>query len=111
MKIEHGGNLRAAAERYGIRESELLDFSANINPHPLPADLAQLVSDSFAAVKHYPDPDYKRLRGILAGYHEIDPDCIVLGNGVSELIPALKRALQIAATERRQVLVNVLGQG
>lgn len=96
MKIEHGGNLRAAAERYGIRESELLDFSANINPHPLPADLAQLVADNFDVIKHYPDPDYKRLRGILAGYHELDPDCLVLGNGVSELIPALIRAIRPA---------------
>ena len=39
----HGGNLRQAAERYGISEEEILDFSANINPlGPPPAVLVKL---------------------------------------------------------------------
>lgn len=37
--LEHGGRLRAAAQRYGIPESEWLDLSTGINPNgwPVPA--------------------------------------------------------------------------
>ncbi len=37
--VEHGGKLRAAAQRYGIALAEWIDLSTGINPHgwPLPA--------------------------------------------------------------------------
>jgi len=34
--LEHGGNLQAAAERYGIPIDEWLDLSTGINPHSYP---------------------------------------------------------------------------
>jgi len=44
--LEHGGRLRAAAQRYGIPEGDWLDLSTGINPNgwpvpPLPADVWQ----------------------------------------------------------------------
>lgn len=44
--LEHGGRLRAAAQRYGIPESDWLDLSTGINPNgwpvpPVPAEIWQ----------------------------------------------------------------------
>ncbi|OGS91548.1 MAG: threonine-phosphate decarboxylase [Gallionellales bacterium GWA2_60_18] len=42
--LEHGGRLRAAAQRYGIPENEWLDLSAGINPNgwPVPPVSAEI---------------------------------------------------------------------
>ncbi|WP_222848361.1 hypothetical protein, partial [Stenotrophomonas maltophilia] len=39
LKSAHGGNTREAAELLGVSPEQLLDFSANINPLGMPADL------------------------------------------------------------------------
>lgn len=51
-----------------------------------------------------PQPDFEK-------YAEASGGVGIRVSDRAELIPALKRAVQIATTERRQVLVNVLGQG
>lgn len=44
----HGGDLQGAAEKSGRRPSELLDFSANINPLGMPPGVREAVLESLA---------------------------------------------------------------
>jgi threonine-phosphate decarboxylase len=71
----------------------LTDFSASINPlGPSPA-VWQTITQSRQLLQHYPDPECWTLRHALASRWCRLPEHIVVGNGSSELIHALPRAL------------------
>lgn len=93
MTIFHGGNRRAAAERFGCAPGDFIDFSANINFHPLPAAYQAALQAALPAIQNYPDPEYRRLYAALTDWLGVSTDSLVLGNGTAELIPALLRAL------------------
>ena len=61
-KSSHGGNIYQMARRLGIPESEVLDFSANINPIGLPDFIREAVVSSIDGIVNYPDPDCTALR-------------------------------------------------
>jgi threonine-phosphate decarboxylase len=87
----HGGDRDAAAARYGVEPSTLLDLSANINPlgppAPLVAALAEAARDT-AALQRYPEPTYHELRARIAAGLRVDPASIVVGNGAAALLEA-----------------------
>jgi cobyric acid synthase CobQ/L-threonine-O-3-phosphate decarboxylase len=92
----HGGNLRLLAETAGIAESDILDFSANINPLG-PADwLRPLVSATVSGLCHYPDPACTKLLSAAASRYGIAADELVAGNGSSELLYAVLPLLHAA---------------
>jgi cobyric acid synthase CobQ/L-threonine-O-3-phosphate decarboxylase len=85
----HGGNLRALAQAAGIPESEILDFSANLNPLGPPDWLRQLISANVSRLCQYPDPDSTTLLEAAAARYNVDAGTLVAGNGSSELLYAL----------------------
>lgn len=90
----HGGNVYRAARELGIPRRKLIDFSASINPlGPSPA--ARQILRRTADLVHYPDPDGTALRQALGRRWRLDPAQIALGNGSTELIHLLPRALQL----------------
>lgn len=90
----HGGNVYRAARELGIPLGKLVDFSASINPlGPSPEALRALRRTT--ELIHYPDPDGTALRQALARRWRLDPARIVLGNGSTELIHLLPRALKL----------------
>ncbi len=89
----HGGNLRELAKRSGRKPEEILDFSANLNPLGPPEWLRPVVSRALDHVQAYPDPDAAPLVEAVAATLGLSPQCIVVGNGATELINALPRAL------------------
>jgi L-threonine-O-3-phosphate decarboxylase len=72
----------------------VLDFSASINPLGPPAGVLAALRRALASVAHYPDPACTELRERLAARHGVGRDQVVVGNGSSELIHALPRALR-----------------
>lgn len=89
----HGGNLRALSGASGLPPSEILDFSANINPlGPVPS-LPAVLGKAFDDVLHYPDPDNVGLVDAIHRRFRWPADRIVVGNGASELLHALCRSL------------------
>jgi threonine-phosphate decarboxylase len=72
----------------------VLDFSASINPLGPPAGAVRALRRQLASVARYPDPDCTALTARLAALHEVAPEQVVVGNGSSELIHALPRALR-----------------
>ncbi|MCD4669953.1 MAG: threonine-phosphate decarboxylase CobD [Actinomycetia bacterium] len=92
-KFSHGGNLRDAQDKYGIRRRGIIDFSANINPSGLPPGIKGLIYRSINNIINYPDQDNKLLAGALSDKHRIDTDNIIIGNGSNELIYLLLNSL------------------
>ena len=81
-ECKHGGKVQEARESLG---AEPLDFSANINPLGSPP-LRELFLEELEHIGHYPDNSYKEFRRAAGKFVNVDMDCIVPGNGSSELI-------------------------
>jgi threonine-phosphate decarboxylase len=94
----HGGQLRQIAERFGIPASQLIDFSANINPEgPPPAVIPTLHAslEDPATLGFYPDMDQTELKQSLARYAGVVPENIVVANGFVPILDGALRALKI----------------
>ncbi len=93
--LVHGGNVHAAARDLRRTIGSILDFSASINPlGPSPQVIRALVVAA-PLVQHYPDPDCFSLKQLIARRLKLSPDRLVIGNGSSELIDVIPRALGI----------------
>jgi threonine-phosphate decarboxylase len=82
IECKHGGKVHEAASILG---AEPLDFSANINPLGSPP-LKELFLEELGHISHYPDNSYRNFRRAAAKFVNVDQECIVPGNGSSELI-------------------------
>lgn len=91
----HGGNVYRAAQEQRVPVEQIIDFSASINPLGPPAALFRAIRSAVKQIVHYPDPDCRQLRQELAQRCGIAPDMILVGNGSTELIHLLPRALRI----------------
>jgi threonine-phosphate decarboxylase len=91
----HGGNIYEAARELNCDPGEIIDFSASINPLGPSPHVWKAITSSRHLLTHYPDPDCLDLRRALAAFWRIDPGHFVVGNGSTELIDALPRALGI----------------
>jgi threonine-phosphate decarboxylase len=105
----HGGDVWQMAEELGLEATDLLDFSANVNPRGLPRRaIARLTrdADDAALLKLYPDPSARRLKRTLAGLLDVPDQSIVVGAGAEALLaPVLRVALLVSGEE--SVLVPV----
>jgi len=88
-ECKHGGKVQEARLKLGF---EPLDFSANINPLGSPP-LKELVSRELKQIGHYPDSSYQGFRRAASRFVQVDPGCIVPGNGSSELIRIFAEAV------------------
>lgn len=94
-KPVHGGDVHAASRELGRDVTELVDFSASINPLGPSPKVWRAITGARHLVPHYPDPECWELRQALASRWRIEPARILMGNGSIELIYALPRALKI----------------
>jgi threonine-phosphate decarboxylase len=92
----HGGDVYQLARTLGLKLTDLLDFSANINPLGFPPGLHAAVQEAMGEIVHYPDLRCLKLREALAAYHRLIPEQILVGNGSTELIYLAVRALRPA---------------
>lgn len=87
----HGGDI------YSYQNIQ--DFSANINFRGMPESVRDAAVRAVDLAVHYPDPDYRKLRGALAAREQVwnprlVPEQIVCGNGAAELMFALASCLR-----------------
>ena len=94
MTYHHGGNIKEVANKFGIETSKILDFSANINPLGLSALAKKAITEAIDNIVNYPDSRCSALSNALASYHDITAENILVGNGATELIYLLPRALK-----------------
>ncbi|HHW47646.1 MAG TPA: threonine-phosphate decarboxylase [Clostridiaceae bacterium] len=91
----HGGNVYKASQVYGIKAEDILDYSANINPLGLPEGLKELLISGFDSIVNYPDPEYTELKKYISGYLKVAEECIIPGNGATEIIYLLFETLKL----------------
>jgi threonine-phosphate decarboxylase len=91
MHVTHGGRLFEAARELGCDWRQILDFSASINPLGPAPGVREAIVAALDEIMHYPDPDGTRLKHALAEQWSIDPECILIGNGATELIHFVAR--------------------
>ncbi|MBI5026128.1 MAG: threonine-phosphate decarboxylase [Nitrospirae bacterium] len=90
----HGGNIYKFAEELGIDERKIMDFSASINPLGVSKNAKAEIRNHMKYLHNYPDPDAKKLRLQIAKHHNIEPESIICGNGSTELIYLVVRAIR-----------------
>src|SRR3989338_2595395 len=93
MSDIHGGNIWSVGDRYGLQPSEIIDFSASINPL-FPEKIKDIVVRSIESLCHYPDPDYRKLRDAISEFINISPENIAVGNGSTEFIYLIPRVIK-----------------
>jgi threonine-phosphate decarboxylase len=91
----HGGTIYAIARRMGIRPSELIDFSASINPLGFSPRVKKTLTEQAAALLHYPDQEAHDFVKELSTYHRLPADTIIAGNGSTELIYLLPQVIKM----------------
>ena len=89
----HGGDVGRLASRGERSSEELVDFSANINPCGFPSWLREVVNAELSRLRHYSDYACEALKCAAAERYGVLPEQVVAGNGSSELLFALPRAL------------------
>ncbi len=91
----HGGDLYGWALTAGVRRDDITDFSASINPLGTPREILRTIRARLHDIEHYPDPTSTELRNKLSAAFDLDPSAILCGNGCTELIYLLPRALPL----------------
>ncbi len=92
-KNVHGGDLDEISREYGIEKSSILNFSGNVNPLGLPLSVKKAIAENVELAEGYPDVSYVALRAAIAEYTGADAENIVTGNGSTELITAVIKAV------------------
>ncbi len=96
----HGSDLEKIEKIYGIRQSDIVSFSANVNPLGISGKLKRELAGRIDVITSYPDREYTSLRKSIASYVDCNPDHIMVGNGSTELI-----SLFISVTAPKKALV------
>jgi len=92
--FSHGGDVHKLARRLGLAPEQVIDFSASINPlGPPPAVLEGLSQGLDFLLRNYPEPLADSLAQALGRRLGLEPEWILPGNGSTELIHLLPRAL------------------
>jgi len=84
----HGGNVCYEKDREGV-----VDLSANINPLGMPEGVREAINNAIANCERYPDSFSVKLRAYIAAYENTNPAYIFCGNGASDVIFRLPRAI------------------
>jgi threonine-phosphate decarboxylase len=74
------------------------DFSASINPLGQPPGLLKALEERWGETLHYPDRTARRLVQSISKAFGVAPECLLAGNGSTELIELLFRVLKPART-------------
>lgn len=92
----HGGDARIVAEEAGIALSDILDFSANVNPRGLPQRARERLlaeTSDRRLLGLYPEPKARHLRSALSKHLEVPVETIVIGPGSEALLGPILRCL------------------
>ena len=92
QKFEHGGDITAAMRENNL--DKVMDFSANINPYGLSANIKNAVLAELDNIVHYPHPNAQDLCRKIGETYNIPSDKIIVGNGAVEIIYTLCHILK-----------------
>ena len=98
--LDHGGNTRLIAASANLPESEILDYSANINPFGPPPWLDEAIAEGRDRIALYPDPEATGARKTASLRFVTPPGRFLFADGADSLIFALPRGLRSSSSGR-----------
>lgn len=90
--LGHGANVNNMAIEFGKDESEIIDFSSNVNPYVI-SNIDKYILEALEKSRSYPDINYTNLRKNISNYIGINKDLIIPGNGATEIIYLLMKSI------------------
>jgi threonine-phosphate decarboxylase len=107
----HGGRPEQLLPRFGLAGgSEVIDFSANLNPLGPPSWLAERLVDSMTALAAYPDPDYREACAAIARAEGLPAEQVRLTNGGAEAIFLAAALLARHGVNRAAIVQPTFGE-
>jgi len=91
---EDRDNIYDAAQELKIPEKKVIDFSTSVNPLGVSKKVKAEMRKYLKFLTNYPDPDCRRLRWHLSRYLNIPDKNILCGNGSTEIIHLVIKALK-----------------
>ncbi len=88
----HGSDIEAISKKYNIKESDIINFAANVNPNGLSPRLKEQFDINI--ITSYPDREYVALKEAISDYTGAPNQNILVGNGTSELISTFIRTIR-----------------
>lgn len=82
----HGADIYSAAEKTGIKENNIIDFSSNINPLGMPESVKTAAVNSIAYSDRYPDINSRELIRDISKFESVPEGWIFAANGAAEAI-------------------------
>ena len=80
------------ADQLGLSAEDLIKLDANENPFGVLPEIKSRLA-GLENVHIYPDPEARKLRSLLARYHQIGEESLVIGAGANELIDLIMRVV------------------
>lgn len=93
MITGHGGNIYDLAKRLGVGTDDIIDMSSNLNPLGPPPGLVEFLKEHLADITALPEVDAGGLITAFADVHGIDGNKVLAGQGTTQFIYALPKAL------------------
>ena len=93
MICGHGGNTYELARTLGCRPEMIIDMSSNVNPFGPPASLLAHLKERISQIGVLPEVDGRSAVERFADHWNIPPEEVAIGNGTTQLIYDLPRAL------------------
>jgi len=90
-EYSHGGNAV-----FEIGKRNIIDLSANINPLGMPTSVTSAIISEIPNISRYPDNFSTLLREKTAAFEDVNADWIFFGNGASDIIFRIPRAVSAA---------------
>ncbi|MCP4161911.1 MAG: pyridoxal phosphate-dependent class II aminotransferase [Deltaproteobacteria bacterium] len=90
----HGGNVHDLALRLGCEISDITDMSSNLNPLGPPAGLNEHLKRNLDKILALPEVDAGNICDKFAKKYDLDRERIIAGNGTTQLIYLIPRALE-----------------
>ncbi|MDG5471136.1 threonine-phosphate decarboxylase CobD [Jeotgalibacillus sp. ET6] len=83
----HGANPQTLYEKMNVSmPSSIIDLSENSNPLGPPSIIKDRWAEWFQAISSYPDPEGKTLKQVIASFHHVQENQVLIGNGAAELM-------------------------
>lgn len=76
-----------------FNQNGVIDFSVNVPTLKYPAGFDELLKESLLQINKYPEIEGMASKNAIARYNKIELDQIVIGNGATELIYLMSRAM------------------
>ncbi|MCP4680708.1 MAG: pyridoxal phosphate-dependent class II aminotransferase [Desulfobacterales bacterium] len=94
MITGHGGNIYDLARRLEVSSDDIIDMSSNLNPLGPPPGLVDFLEKNLASITALPEVDAGELIKAFAKEHDIGWEKVLAGQGTTQFIYALPRALE-----------------